>query len=354
MYKINNIFIKKNIFIILFLILVIFIILFLFVKNYKSLGIESFIESNTAAAFAIPTLKKWSFTESDNWYKVKPKDSSYQIPFKDLGFTMPNSVISISFLFNIVGMSDKWREIFRFNDGTSNDCCNKGDRVPALFIWPDNTSKLTIAFSTDTDGNEYITAPTILPMTTPVLITLVFNDNNFKLYVNNNLSYSGDFNNIYKRSDKAILYIGDNLGNYGADGNILIKNFTVYDGALTDSDVTNIYNKLEELPVGTIGPSGAQGVPGAQGAAGAQGLQGASGAPGTPGLQGLPGTPGLQGTPGAVGEIGSQGLQGIQGIQGEIGIQGIQGEIGPAGNTTTSTSSSNNKSKTLKFEQYKI
>ena len=183
----------KNCLLLLLVVIVSLLLLRLVVSyfvNPKSITIEKFVDSNTAAAFSVPTLKKWSFEESSSWYKVLPKGSSYQVPFSDLGFTMPNSVISISFLINIVGGSAAWREVFRFNDGTSRDCCEKGDRIPAFFVWPDNTTKFHIRFSTDGDGNDGIDSPTLIPMATPVMITLVFDTNNFKLYINNNVSYS--------------------------------------------------------------------------------------------------------------------------------------------------------------------
>lgn len=284
-----------------------------YLVNRKGVAVEKFINSDTASAFSVPTLKKWSFDESSSWYKVKPKGSAFQMPFSSMGFTMPNSVISVSFLLNIVAGSDRWREIFRFNDSTSNDCCNKGDRVPALFVMPDGTTKFSIRFSTDTDGNDGVDPMTAIPMATPVLITLVFDTNNFKFYVNENLAYSGDFNNIYKRTDKSILYIGENFDGYGGDGKILIKNFTIYDGALSETDVTNMYKKLDEMPQGVAGPPGTTGPPG---------VPGPSGAPGPPGMAGPPGPKGLTGPAGGSSEL-----------------------------SATNYNSNNNKNKNLRFDR---
>ena len=338
MYKIQTAFFKKHKYILLCSLCFVLVLLFFFVVNRSvlrtALGIENFVESNTAAAFDIPTLKKWSFDESSSWYKVKPKGSSYQIGFKDMGMTMPSSIMSISFLINIIGGSGTWRNVFHFNDATSRDCCEKGDRIPAFFVYNDNTTKFHIRFSTDNNGNDGIDAPTIIPMATPVLVTLVFNASNFKFYVNNNLSYTGDFNNIYARTDKTILYIGENFDGYGADGNILIKNFTVYDGALTDTDVTNIYNKLDEPPAGTAGPAGPIGPIGASGPAGA------AGAPGSSGIAGAEGAPGASGVAGAAGLVGPKGDIGPEGQTGPKGDPGEKGDTGPPGESSASTSSS--------------
>jgi hypothetical protein len=370
----------KNCLLLLLVVIVSLLVLRLVVSyfvNPKSITIEKFVDSTTAAAFSVPTLKKWSFEESSSWYKVLPKGSSYQVPFSDLGFTMPNSVISISFLINIVGGSAAWREVFRFNDGTSRDCCEKGDRIPAFFVWPDNTTKFHIRFSTDGDGNDGIDSPTLIPMATPVMITLVFDTNNFKLYINNNISYSGDFNNVFSRTDKTILYIGENFDSYGADGNILIKNFTVYDGALSETDVTNMYNKLEELPPGVAGPAGPAGPAGTPGVAGPAGAPGVSGQPGTPGIAGPAGTPGVAGKTGLTGPKGNTGPKGSMGEPPSSSSSGSNNNtagnrdfnyynpgttassssanntMSPA-NTTSTTSSSGYKNKFLKFEHLRV
>ena len=135
---------------------------------------------------------------------------------------------------------------------------------------------------------------------------LVNEKNNFTFYVNGNAVKSMDYGDIYSRNINTKIYIGDHFDGYGNDGNVLIKNFTVYDGALSETDVTNIYNKLNEL---SVGPPGQAGPPGPPGQAGLIGLTGPSGA------KGDKGDPGEKGDPG---------------IQGEKGDPGIQGNPGPA------------------------
>jgi hypothetical protein len=340
MFKIQNGFIKKHCAVLICSLCFVLVLLFLFLINRSVLGIDNFVESATAEAFNLPTFKKWSFEESSNWYKVKGIGSSYQIPFKDLGMTMPSSVMSIAFLITIMGVSGTWREVFRINDATSRDCCEKGDRIPAFFIWNDNTTKFHIRFSSDGAGNDGINAPTIIPMGIPILATLVFNGNNFKFYVNNYLSYTGDFNNIYKRTDKSILYIGENFPDYGADGNVLIKNFTIYDGALTDADVSNMYNKLEQASAGPAGPAGPMGPAGAAGSPGPAGPSGAVGSIGQVGPAGVDGPMGPMGPMGPVGSIGPAGPIGEKGEKGDKGDAGERGEQGLRGEDGTSVSAS--------------
>lgn len=295
MYKIQNAFYNKHKLVLFCSLCFVIVLLFFYLTHNPSRNIENFTESTTAEAFDIPTFNKWSFEESAQWYKVKPPSSSYKIPFKDMGMTMPNSVISISFLLTIMGGSTSWRQVFRFNDTASRDCCEKGDRIPAFIIWNDNTTRFHIRFSTDNLGNDGIDSPTVIPMGVPTLITLVFNGNNFKFYVNKFLSYNGDFKNIFKRSDKTTLYIGDSFSGYGADDRVLIKNFTVYDGALSETDVTDIHNKLEDAPSGVAGPAGPEGPAGPMGPKGESGSAGPAGTVGPKGDMGQKGDPGPKG-----------------------------------------------------------
>ena len=98
MLKLKNIFRKpSNKF--LFLILILLIIVFLFFIFLKNIIIENFGSSTDSAAFDIPTLKKWSFEESANWYKIQK--GGYTKNFSELDFTIPNSKLSILFSFNI-------------------------------------------------------------------------------------------------------------------------------------------------------------------------------------------------------------------------------------------------------------
>lgn len=311
MYKFNKLN-KLN----FFIILVLFILLLLYIFYYGKSIIESFVDSvNTSTAFNIPTLTKWTFPDSStDWFKLPGKGSEKSYIYKDLGFSNTEESfdsISISFLINIVAGLDKWRCIFHFNN-TDNDCCNANDRVPAMFVYPDNTSKFHIRYSTDSNGNDGIDPNLQIPMGTPTLITLVFNKNNFTFYVNENLVKSIGYTDILPRNENTKIYIGDHWDGYGNDGNVLIKNFTVYDGALTETDVKNIHNKLNELSIGPPGPAGP------------------AGQMGTPGLAGPAGPAGSKGDKGEQGPSGPTGPQGLQGPEGPIGPEGPQGPVGPS------------------------
>lgn len=324
-------FINKNI---NFTICVICLVLLLLYICYHGKSIlENFVDTaNTSKAFEVPTLTKWSLPESSSsWFKLPGMGSEKTYIYKDFKFPTKTEydTVSISFLINIVSGLDKYRTIFQFTN-TGNNCCNFDDRVPAMFVFPDNTTRFYIRYSTNKDGNDGIEPNVNLPMGTPSLITLVFTKTNFNYYINGNLVKSMTHDYIYPRKSDTKLYIGDHFDGYGNDGNVLIKNFTVYDGALTETDVKNMYDKLNELSVGPAGPEGPAGQTGTQGPAGPSGPAGMKGDKGDIGPQGL------QGLEGPAGPIGPQGLQGLegpqgpQGLQGLEGPQGLQGSVGPA------------------------
>ena len=313
MYKFNGLkFFNKNIFFI-----ILFILLLLYIFYYGKLIVESFVDSaNTSTAFDVPTLTKWSFPDSSSdWFKLPGKGSEKSYKYTDLGFSNTEESydsISISFLINIVSGLDKWRCIFHFSN-TGNNCCKPNDRVPAMFVYPDNTTKFHIRYSTNSDGNDGIDPNVMIPMGIPSLITLVFNKNKFTFYLNGNAVKSINYKDILQRNCKTKIYIGDHFDGHGNDGNVLIKNFTVYDGALTEIDVKNIYNKLNELSMGSEGPMGPEGTMGPEGPIGPEGPVGP------------------EGPIGLEGPVGSEGPIGPQGLKGPMGPRGFRGPMGPKG-----------------------
>ena len=185
--------------------------------------------------------KKWSFEKSKDWYQIR--QNGYSIKFNETGINVDNENISISFLINVLKGANFWRNIFHFTS-TDRNCCNRGDRLPAMWIRPDNKHNYNIRFSTDSGNNDGIDLPQLdLPKSTELFVGLVFNKNTFSLYINNKLQLQKKFNNIHKRDNNTILYIGDKW--HPQDGNIYIKKFTIYDGELNQDDMNNIYNSVK-------------------------------------------------------------------------------------------------------------
>lgn len=137
-------------------------------------------------------------------------------------------------------------------------------------------------------------------MNTPELVSMVFDDNLYTLYMNDVLVHSGTYNNIVKREAGGSFYIGDPW--HSADGNLFIKNFTLYNGALTAKNVSDIYNGIDKGSPDR-GPVGPRGAAGTNGANGAQGPTGPSGPVGATGPKGETGTTGAVGPPGPISDF---------------------------------------------------
>lgn len=205
-------------------------------QELKTLNIETMNE-----AVSQPSMNKWTFQPSKQWYAIKQNGPKMQL--KELGFSQYANM-SISFFIKINNGASFWRNIFHFSqDG--NNCCAIGQRIPAMWVYPNNTTSMHIRFSTDRDGNDGADSGANLVLGRAYLLTLVFDGNKFSYYINktkvhNNLS----FQNIRKRNRDTTMWIGDPW--HGSNGGILINNFTVYDGVLTDNDVNAIVDKAEE------------------------------------------------------------------------------------------------------------
>ena len=306
-------------FIVFFIILLLVVILYLLYKYLLNKKIiENFNEDSTEMALTSPSIKKWMFNDSKSWYTIK--QNGFSKTMKDMGITANNTNLSIAFLLNITTIYGGWRNIFHF----SND--NDGSRIPAMWIHGGQT-RFHIRFATNASTNDGIDTNPQYNITpnTPFLITLVFKGNNFKYYLNDKEIDSYTPGSIQSRSDSTKLYISDPW--YNSEG-IQIKNFTVYDGALSPSDVTSIFSLLNnsiKIMAGPPGPAGPTGPAGPAGPAGRDGKDGPQG------IQGNIGPIGLDGPQGIQGNIGPIGLDGPQGIQGNVGPIGPIGPVGPKG-----------------------
>jgi len=295
--KFSNI---KNLFIFLLLILLIIFFIYIIFNNLSKnmIGpLESFGSIGESAAFDITGYKKWTFPDSDGiWYTIKP--SGYKMNFADTGMTVDSKKMSILFLYNCLEKSGAWRNIFHFTNDNQNAVTDS--RVPALWVKNDNTNTLHFTLGSDSNKNEVLeTAESQMPFGIPALVGFVLEDNIARIYINDTLIIEKSFNNIHKRKDTTTFYIGDPWHESG----ILIKNFTLYDDALKQEDITNVFNGLQP----TIIKNGEPGTAGTPGEKGPPGAKGAQGPPGIPGLQGPTGIKGIKGDKGDTGPIGPQG-----------------------------------------------
>jgi len=185
-------------------------------------------------------VNQWTFDQSKgNWYTVK--QNGFSINMSDIGIVESSKNFSISFLLNLKGTYSDWRTLFHFTDieydsFRPNFRPHNQGRIPAVWIIPNDTA-LHIRFATDNDMNDGYNTPS-LPLNTPTLITLVFNGDNFKYYVNGNKIVENNYNNIHIRNPNTKLYIGDPW--YTNDDNVLIKDFTIYSYSLSGDEINGI------------------------------------------------------------------------------------------------------------------
>ena len=149
-----------------------------------------------------------------------------------------STIMTISFWLNITDLNPNWRNIFHVS-GSNNDWQNIGDRAPAVWIYP-NFTNLHVRNDSTTTTNLGISQSTYTPiLKTPVFVTIIYNTTTVTLYVNDSLSDTFTYSpGMEEASSDAQFYISDPW--YISTG-YQIKDFSLYDSALSTNDVKMIY-----------------------------------------------------------------------------------------------------------------
>ena len=149
-----------------------------------------------------------------------------------------STIMTISFWLNITDLNPNWRNIFHVS-GSNNDWQNIGDRAPAVWIYP-NFTNLLVRNDSTTTTNLGISQSTYTPiLNTPVFVTIIYNTTTVTLYVNDSLSDTFTYSpGMEEASSDAQFYISDPW--YISTG-YQIKDFSLYDSALSTNDVKMIY-----------------------------------------------------------------------------------------------------------------
>lgn len=158
-----------------------------------------------------------------------------------------SAVMTISFWINITTINTNyWRNIFHVSN-TNNNCCNVGDRVPAVWITP-NQSTLHIRASSQNIGNDGITATGSISLNTPIFVTIVYNKNSVKAYFNGIVNTSYNYStNIISANSTAQFYIADPWYSNADQSGFTIKSFELYNNPLNDSQVMALYNEVQNI-----------------------------------------------------------------------------------------------------------
>jgi hypothetical protein len=187
------------------------------------------------------------------WIYPKTINAWYSPPVNNLigNWSLTNisdsTKMTVSFWINISTIaSNYWRSIFHVSN-TNNNCCNSGDRVPAAWIVPGQSS-LHVRASTSTNGSVGVDATSQLPLNTPVFVTIVFNINVIKVY------FSGVINQIYNVSSNMIsaiptaqFYIADPWYSNPDNSGFTINSFELFNTPFNDTQVVDLYNVAQTI-----------------------------------------------------------------------------------------------------------
>lgn len=151
-----------------------------------------------------------------------------------------SSTMSISFWINVSATHRNWRCIFHVSDQDTN-CCNVGNRVPAMWIYPGSTN-VHFRHSTLVNGNDgpYIDQYQI-PMNTPTFITIVLNSTTISFYANGSqIGTTHHFPSpLIPAKSNAQFYMADPWHGFG---DFQLKNFKLYNNAFNAKDVSDLYS----------------------------------------------------------------------------------------------------------------
>jgi len=219
----------------IFLVLLLLLVLFTTYINSMVKQYKEPIEIN---------FKKWVFPNSvyPNWYKVVK--NGYSIKMTNTGITLPAKNFSIVMMYKLTALNESWNNIFHITT-TGNDCCSDGDRIPGIWVIGNDT-RYHFMFSTSSNGNDGYHSIEGIGLNIPSLLSLIFDNDTVSVYINNRLIVSQRFNNVRSLQANSTLYIGNPWHNNR--GEIEVQDFTIYDGALTLSQINTIYN--ESTPEG--------------------------------------------------------------------------------------------------------
>lgn len=181
----------------------------------------------------------WTYDLSINkWYTISTNNL---IGTWDKLNIASNSNMTLAFTIMIIDLSTTWRNIFHVSNDNV-DCCDKGNRVPGIWMYPNDTT-LYICYDTENSPNNYIKLSN-LKMNVPIHIYVVFNNNTINAYVNGKIQKTLTIDApLVPAIPNAKVYIGDpwTLQN----GGLKIKNFTIYNSALQEDQINKIHKTHE-------------------------------------------------------------------------------------------------------------
>lgn len=179
--------------------------------------------SSITNIYNAPNPNNWKYTPSiGNPIQLFP--NNYITNWSNLNISS-NSNMSVSFIINIQNINPNWRNIFHVTNN-NNDCCNSGDRVPAVWVTNGGQSLLVVN-SINNNGNAYFYT-TNVPLNTPTKVDIIWNVQNVTVYFNEVLNTIYDYPTpLIPTNPNAYVYIADPW--YISNG-YTIQDLTFYNG----------------------------------------------------------------------------------------------------------------------------
>ena len=186
-------------------------------------------------------LGRWTLIDSDKkWYLINNTKTIGQWKITNIKHT---SKMTITFWINISKLYPSWTNILHVTNNNSN-CCEKGDRVPGIWLYP-NSSKMLVVADNEVYANKSIdSGDQSIKLDKSTLVSIVFNKYKISLYFDGQLVTEKKFaHHLKNANNNATFYCPDPW--HGANGindiETRIMNLTLYNKVLTQEEIQNIY-----------------------------------------------------------------------------------------------------------------
>lgn len=190
-------------------------------------------DANNIFATTPTPIIPWKYAPSIGNF-IKTFQSNYVTRWSNLNVN--NSlVMSISFFIKLTNLNASWRNIFHITN-TNNNCCNSGDRLPGVWITPNDTA-LHLAFCDVSNTNIGFVTNSKIKLNTSTKIDIIININTVYVYFNSILVTIYTIpNNIVQANDNAYFYLADP---WHPSVDMYISDFTIYNGISINPPTSN-------------------------------------------------------------------------------------------------------------------
>jgi len=177
----------------------------------------------------------WIYNKTiNNWYKTEKNNLIGK--WSDIGINL-NNYMTISFYIDLESVDSTRRNIFHLSNQNAN-CCEIGNIIPGLWLI---SNKLYLIINSTTVSNNIINVE--IPTNKQSYITLIFNYNTIKIYLNGNIVSNKLYSDPLELAiPDAYFYISDPW----SDGGVNIKDFTIYNYILSDNEVKYLYDNIND------------------------------------------------------------------------------------------------------------